>query len=439
MTADPLAAIVDQLAACCEQLTRLDAREAAHHAALTAQLTRLAARPAPGRGSRRVPARPAAPLADTRPPRTGRSRVARLRGWVEQVYRPGYGHLAAALGPCWAAHDLCLYGLDILAGLWSVLYLQPGRDARLLSAQAEYQARILPALAAQLALETTRCGHAAPPHPPEHAMTSTTPFARPWPTPPAAGRSSPASPDARPPPPRTASATPPPMSSRSPPGSPATPGRTWPSPPAPPAPTSWTSTSTARTQRVPRLRPAAPGRAAGRRRRLRPHPQRRHARLLHRHPPALRPPARLPPGLPVRRRLHPGPALPHRRPALPAVQHHRRARHPGLGRRHLAPGPRPAPAPARRAPAPPGPRPTALDHLARWVAARPEGNRNAGLFWAANRALDTDPAADLSLLAAAARQAGLGEPEITRTLDSARRTAQGRPEPPGHPVTRPRR
>ena len=45
--------------------------------------------------------------------------------------------------------------------------------------------------------------------------------------------------------------------------------------------------------------------------------------------------------------------------------------------------------------------------LARWVAARPEGNRNAGLFWAANRALDTDPAADLSLLAAAARQAGL--------------------------------
>ena len=40
-------------------------------------------------------------------------------------------------------------------------------------------------------------------------------------------------------------------------------------------------------------------RAAGRRRRLRPHPQRRHARLLHRHPPALRPPARAPPGLPA--------------------------------------------------------------------------------------------------------------------------------------------
>ena len=68
----------------------------------------------------------------------------------------------------------------------------------------------------------------------------------------------------------------------------------------------------------------------------------------------------------------------------------------------------------------------ALSQLARWVASQPEGNRNAGLYWAANRALDADPAADLSPLAAAARQAGLGEPEITRTLDSARKTNQGR-------------
>jgi hypothetical protein len=65
-----------------------------------------------------------------------------------------------------------------------------------------------------------------------------------------------------------------------------------------------------------------------------------------------------------------------------------------------------------------------LGQLADWVARQPEGNRNAGLYWAANRALDADPAADLSSLAAAARQAGLGEPEITRTLDSARRTRQ---------------
>jgi hypothetical protein len=57
----------------------------------------------------------------------------------------------------------------------------------------------------------------------------------------------------------------------------------------------------------------------------------------------------------------------------------------------------------------------AISGLASWVAAQPEGNRNAGLFWAANRALEADPAADLSPLAAAARQAGLGEREITRT------------------------
>ena len=70
-----------------------------------------------------------------------------------------------------------------------------------------------------------------------------------------------------------------------------------------------------------------------------------------------------------------------------------------------------------------------LGHLARWVAAQRQGNRNAGLYWAANRALETDPAADLSPLADAARQAGLGDQEITRTLDSARRTGQARPEP----------
>ena len=66
------------------------------------------------------------------------------------------------------------------------------------------------------------------------------------------------------------------------------------------------------------------------------------------------------------------------------------------------------------------------------VASQAEGNRNAGLFWAANRALDGDPAADLSPLAAAARQAGLDEREIARTLNSARRTGQPRPPAPGY-------
>jgi Bifunctional DNA primase/polymerase, N-terminal len=70
-----------------------------------------------------------------------------------------------------------------------------------------------------------------------------------------------------------------------------------------------------------------------------------------------------------------------------------------------------------------------LSYLVRWVASQPEGNRNAGLFWAANRVLETDPYADLSPLAAAARQTGLEDKEIARTLDSARKTGH---VPPDH-------
>jgi hypothetical protein len=90
----------------------------------------------------------------------------RLAGWVGEVYRPGYGQLAATLGPCWGEHPLCLYALDIAAELWSVLYLQATRTPALLSAQAEYQTRILPALAEQMMTETHRCGHA------QHRRTS---------------------------------------------------------------------------------------------------------------------------------------------------------------------------------------------------------------------------------------------------------------------------
>jgi hypothetical protein len=86
--------------------------------------------------------------------------ITRLRAWVEQVYRPGYGHLAAALGPCWDQHPLCLYTLDWLSELWSVLYLQPARTPATLAGQAEWQARLLTAAAEQMARETARCGHA---------------------------------------------------------------------------------------------------------------------------------------------------------------------------------------------------------------------------------------------------------------------------------------
>ena len=94
-----------------------------------AALDKLAQTP-PADGPRRLPARARRrawwklAAADRPEP------IARLHAWVEQVYRPGYGHLAATLAPCWSSHDLCLYGLDILSDLWSVLYLQPERTPR---------------------------------------------------------------------------------------------------------------------------------------------------------------------------------------------------------------------------------------------------------------------------------------------------------------------
>jgi hypothetical protein len=188
---DPLIAVLDQLAACNEHVADLDTREAAHHAELAGQLSQLAgmlttvsrALAEDSAALARLDAldRQVSELASHFPgaggdgeegfhprlapawwklaPGERRAPVAELRDWVEHVYRPGYGHLAGTLGPCWAEHDLCLYGLDIASQLWCALYLQPARSTGLLSAQAEYQARILPAIAAQLAAETTPCGH----------------------------------------------------------------------------------------------------------------------------------------------------------------------------------------------------------------------------------------------------------------------------------------
>ncbi len=73
-----------------------------------------------------------------------------------------------------------------------------------------------------------------------------------------------------------------------------------------------------------------------------------------------------------------------------------------------------------------------VDRLVGWVARLHEGNRNAGLFWAANRALDADQAADLTPLAIAARHAGLDDREISATLNSARRATHRRPSQHDH-------
>ena len=61
------------------------------------------------------------------------------------------------LGPCWEQqHPLCLYGLDWLMELWSILHLTSTRGTPVLASQAEWQTRLLPALAEQMYIETSR-------------------------------------------------------------------------------------------------------------------------------------------------------------------------------------------------------------------------------------------------------------------------------------------
>ena len=95
------------------------------------------------------------------------SATGRLRAWVNRIYRPGYGKISAALPPCWEQHPLCLYTLDWLSELWSALYLTAERDGRTLAAQAEWQTRLLPAAAEQMAYDAAGCEHArsSPPRP----------------------------------------------------------------------------------------------------------------------------------------------------------------------------------------------------------------------------------------------------------------------------------
>lgn len=65
------------------------------------------------------------------------------------------------------------------------------------------------------------------------------------------------------------------------------------------------------------------------------------------------------------------------------------------------------------------------ERLAAWVAARGEGERNKGLFWAACRMADTgaSPEVTQDLLAPAAEKAGLPTREVAATIRSAYRAA----------------
>jgi hypothetical protein len=201
---DGLAAALIQISGHAERIGGLDARETAHHQETTARLREAAAEAASVRTridaisatlARHAAivdaldglddqvaalARQLAGLTGTGggdqegpgyyrpvpPPRwwklTGAEHDAaldRLRAWVEQIYRPGYGQIAAMLPPCWEHHPLCLYTLDWLSELWSALYLRPDRTAGILASQGEWQTRLLPAGAEQMAYEATGCPH----------------------------------------------------------------------------------------------------------------------------------------------------------------------------------------------------------------------------------------------------------------------------------------
>jgi Bifunctional DNA primase/polymerase, N-terminal len=85
-------------------------------------------------------------------------------------------------------------------------------------------------------------------------------------------------------------------------------------------------------------------------------------------------------------------------------------------REHLDPQPQRQP---YRAPERDADRSRDVSHLADWVARQPEGNRNEGLFWAANRAVEAGDTETLTALSRAAQAAGLSSREADRTIRSA--------------------
>ena len=74
------------------------------------------------------------------------------------MFRPGYGHLAKQVQPCWWRHDFCLYQMAWLSEIHTMIFLAPGRQ---LGAEADWHLRMLPGAVALMATETGDCGHLA--------------------------------------------------------------------------------------------------------------------------------------------------------------------------------------------------------------------------------------------------------------------------------------
>jgi hypothetical protein len=153
--------VLVQLAQMQQKLADLEADVAQHREVLEVLAARLAddGDSSPGEGYMPVP-----------PPRwwalhgDGRAAaVGRLRSWVEMVFRPGYGHLAAKLPACWERHEVCLYWLDVLSEMHTYLYQDTPRSYGILAAAAEWHSRYLPAAAVCFDAEALKCDHLTEP------------------------------------------------------------------------------------------------------------------------------------------------------------------------------------------------------------------------------------------------------------------------------------
>jgi hypothetical protein len=172
--ASPLEAIVEQLAELRDQITILEearARDVERFAKLekTVAKTEKAVAKKKQEGYEPEPA----PRWWRASAEERREAIGRLRAWVETVFRPGYGHLAAKVRPCWDQHDLCLYVLDWLSESWTVIHQPDERDVGLLWTSMDWHTRFLPVAVSLLEAETESCDHLAP----EAAVPAIDPFA----------------------------------------------------------------------------------------------------------------------------------------------------------------------------------------------------------------------------------------------------------------------
>jgi hypothetical protein len=146
----------DELALLRQALTTLGEAAAGQQGtidALQEQMAALLAEGAPERGYKPVPS----PRWHELSQQEYEEEVARLRAWVDEVFRPLYGHVAAGLHDCWPRHPLTLMLLDYLAETWKVLHLRRSRSAQILGTQLEFQLRYLPAAAEMLAEDMRQC------------------------------------------------------------------------------------------------------------------------------------------------------------------------------------------------------------------------------------------------------------------------------------------